>query len=217
MEMPKFNPSLERYVDSLESEFQNIAPGRLIVLNQLGEYILEKTVRKETVRLTFICTHNSRRSHFGQVWAATAARFYGLVNIETYSGGTESTAFNHGAVEALKRAGFEISISNEKAGNPEYALSGSDDFVISPIFSKKFDDPPNPAGDFAAIMVCSDADEACPVVPGASTRFTIIYDDPKAFDGTGLESAKYDERSRQIASEIFYVMNFVFNKLHLVI
>ena len=213
MEKPKFNPVLEQYVNTLESEFQSITPDRLMALKQLGEYILEESKMDRSVQLIFICTHNSRRSHFGQAWAATAARSYGLDGIVTYSGGTGSTAFNPRAVEAFNRAGFEISILDENNGNPEYALTGSEDFVIQPMFSKKYDDPPNPAGDFAAIMVCSNADAACPFISGASARFAITYEDPKEFDGTGQESAKYDERCRQIAREIFYTMNYVKSNL----
>jgi len=212
MEIPKFNSALDKFINSLESEFQKIAHERLLVLDQLGDYILEKINEGKAVELVFICTHNSRRSHFGHVWAATAACYYGLDYINTYSGGTGSTAFNPRAVEALKRTGFEISILKENDGNPEYSLSGGDAFVIQPMFSKKYYDPPNPAGDFAAIIVCSDAEKACPVVPGASARFSITYDDPKAFDGTEQESAKYDERCRQMAREIFYAMNYVISK-----
>ena len=207
------NPALDQFVNTLESEFKDIAPERLVALRKLGDHIMEESIKEGSVQLVFICTHNSRRSHFGHAWAATAAYFYGLNDIVTYSGGTGSTAFNPRAVEAFKRAGFEVSILDENDGNPEYSLSGGDELVIQPMFSKKYNDPPNPVSDFAAIMVCSHADETCPFVPGASARFAITYDDPKAFDGTGQESEKYDERCRQIAREIFYTMNYVKSNL----
>jgi hypothetical protein len=35
-------------------------------------------------------------------------------------------------------------------------------------------------------MTCNNADEACPMVFGAEARFSVKYDDPKAFDGTDL-------------------------------
>ncbi|MBW2160612.1 MAG: hypothetical protein JRH14_11750 [Deltaproteobacteria bacterium] len=38
-------------------------------------------------------------------------------------------------------------------------------------FSKTYDDPGNPAEGFVAVMTCSEADEACPVVSGAALRF----------------------------------------------
>ena len=54
-------------------------------------------------------------------------------------------------------------------------------------------------------MTCNNADEGCPLVIGAEARFPIKYDDPKAFDGTELQTQKYAERSLEIASEMFWV------------
>ena len=108
MESPKLNPSLDQFVNTLESEFQNIAPDRLIALKQLGDYILEESSKEGSVQLIFICTHNSRRSHFSQAWAATAAYFYGLDDIVTYSGGTGFTAFNPRAVEVILQQSWYV-------------------------------------------------------------------------------------------------------------
>ena len=86
-------------------------------------------------------------------------------------------------------------------------VSFSRDAPALECFSKTFDDPINPAKEFAAIMTCSDADEACPVVIGAHYRTSIKYDDPKAFDGTEIQKEKYLERSLQIATELKYVFS----------
>lgn len=56
-------------------------------------------------------------------------------------------------------------------------------------------------------MTCSDAERNCPFVPGAEKRIAITYDDPKAFDGTESQAAKYVERATQIATELFYVFS----------
>ena len=48
-------------------------------------------------------------------------------------------------------------------------------------------------------MVCNDADQKCPTVPGATDRFAIPFVDPKVSDGTEAEAATYDERCAQIA------------------
>ena len=58
-------------------------------------------------------------------------------------------------------------------------------------------------------MTCSQADKACPVVKGASSWVAVPYDDPKEFDGKAQETAKYDERCRQIAAETLYVSSKV--------
>jgi arsenate reductase (thioredoxin) len=74
-------------------------------------------------------------------------------------------------------------------------------------YSKKFADPSNPSENFVAVMVCSDAEEACPFVPGATVRISITYDDPKSSDGTAREQETYDERSAQIAREMGYLLH----------
>ncbi len=162
----------------------------------------------QTARLTFICTHNSRRSHLAQIWAQAAAAHYGVPHVATFSGGTESTAFNPRAVAALKRAGFDIP-EPEAAPNTRYRVAFSEGAEPLVCFSKVYTDAPKPAGEFCAVMTCSDADENCPMVAGAAARFAIPYDDPKAFDGTPQETEKYDERCRQIAREMLYLMSRV--------
>ncbi|MEQ9402547.1 MAG: protein-tyrosine-phosphatase [Cyclobacteriaceae bacterium] len=193
-------PLLKNYVDSLQSDIDKLPDGRKATLNQISDYIRSSGSPK----LNFICTHNSRRSHLGQVWAQTAAEFHGI-KIESFSGGTEATAFNPNAVEALKRAGFEIQIPG--GTNPKYTVSFSPDNDPMICFSKKFDEAPNPAQNFAAIMTCSEADAECPVIFGASERIKLLYEDPKVADGTPDEANKYDERCRQIASEMFYIFS----------
>ena len=56
-------------------------------------------------------------------------------------------------------------------------------------------------------MTCAHADDNCPYIPGADKRIPIRYNDPKAFDDTPLEALKYDERSKEIANELFYTFS----------
>ena len=197
-----FNISVEKLI----SDFDSIPQERKEKLLGVAAYIKDKLVSGGTAKLIFICTHNSRRSHLAQIWAQAAAEYYGVSNIECYSGGTEATAFNANAVSALQRAGFEIEkMSGEN--NPVYSVKYSDGKEPLKCFSKVFSDKENPQKDFAAVMTCSQADEACPVVPGAEKRFSISYEDPKKFDGTPQEKEKYDERCRQIGTEMFYLLS----------
>jgi len=202
-----FNPILGNYIDGLLTEDHMIAEERKALLAKLAAFIQQKRASKEPIALTFICTHNSRRSHISQIWAAAAAAYYGLETITTFSGGTEATAFNPRAVAAMERAGF--SIENPGGNNPHYLVSFVDNKPPVECFSKVFDDPFNPQGDFAAIMTCSHADENCPFIPGVALRLPLTYDDPKEADDTPEETARYDERVRQIGREIFYAMNLV--------
>lgn len=197
---------LKNYCDTLIKDFEIIPAHRKVLLEKISQYISLKKKEDKSVNLVYICTHNSRRSHFGQIWAQVAANYYGIKNVNTYSGGTEATAFNINAINAIKRVGFNVKpINIEK--NSIYHVSYDD--IEKPIvcFSKVYDDVKNPQSEFAAIMTCSDAEENCPFIPGVELRIGTTYEDPKAFDNTPLQDAKYDERCKQIALETFYVFS----------
>jgi arsenate reductase (thioredoxin) len=176
--------------------------------------ILADLKKYDEVQPLFICTHNSRRSHMAQLWLNTAAGFYGIDGIRPYSGGTETTAFNKNAVAALQRSGFSFT-EMEHEGQKVYIATTRGGSIERLMFSKKFDDKVNPKKNFFAVMVCSEADESCPIVPGADNRISLPYDDPRYFDGTPSVDVKYDETSRLIAREMFYVMAGVKKQLNL--
>ena len=199
---------VQSYMMDIEQAFDGIPDERKNQLEEIAAYVKEKTDANKNVPMTYICTHNSRRSHMSQVWAQTAAHYYQIPNVQCYSGGTEATAFNPRAVKAMKKAGFTIE-RTEDTTNPIYLVSYSKEAEPLKCFSKRFEDDFNPQKGFAAIMTCSQADEACPFVPGAEVRFSIPYEDPKVADNTPAEEAKYDERCRQIATEMFYLFSKV--------
>jgi len=186
----------------------NIPEDRLAVLKPLIDYIQSKIDQGKEINLNFICTHNSRRSQFSQIWAQTAADYFGIP-AKCYSGGVEVTAFNERAVASIKRSGFDVVAQGEGESNPIYLVSHLKDHDPIKAFSKLFDDPVNKAEQFAAVMTCSHADENCPFIPGTEQRIAVRYEDPKAFDDTPKEASKYDERSMQIAGEMFYVFSKV--------
>jgi arsenate reductase (thioredoxin) len=199
---------LAEKVNQLILRFNQIPPGRKAVLNQLALFIQSQQQAGNAIILTFICTHNSRRSHIAQLWAQTAAYYYGIQDVSCFSGGTEATAFNVRAVKAMQDAGFDITKTKD-GSNPIYEVRFADGQKPVVIFSKKFDDPSNPGKGFAAIMTCSHADENCPLVPGASARIALTYDDPKDFDGTPQEAEQYAQRVHEIGTEIFYAFSQV--------
>lgn len=199
--------ALSPIVESLKAEQDQIPPQRKELLQRLATYVQNKKTEGGAVHLNFICTHNSRRSHLAQIWAATAAAHCGIADVHTYSGGTEATAFNPRAVAALQRVGFQIEAGD--GDNPIYQVTYAGDQPPLECFSKVYDHEVNPEGKFAAIMTCSDADENCPFIPGVELRLALTYDDPKAADDTPEEAQRYDERVRQIGREIFYSMQLV--------
>lgn len=197
--------SIKQKCDELVNSFDAIPEQRKNLLLKISKYIQTKKDANEAIKLIYVCTHNSRRSHFGQVWAAVAASYFGINNVKTFSGGTEATAFNINAINALKKLGFMIS-SNNQAINPIYTVQFSESKSTS-CFSKIYNSEANPQEHFAVIMTCSDAEENCPFIPGVELRIGTTYDDPKAFDNTPLQDAKYEERSLQIAQETLFVFS----------
>ncbi|HKQ40716.1 MAG TPA: protein-tyrosine-phosphatase, partial [Verrucomicrobiae bacterium] len=177
-------------------------------LQEAAQFIRQRLDAGKPAQLTFVCTHNSRRSHLAQIWTKTAAAYYGLTNIQPASGGTEVTACNIRTVKTLRRAGFSIADSTGGT-NPVYIAQITESGPGLRLFSKVYSHPDNPQKDFAVLMCCDQADAGCPFVPGAVARFAIHYVDPKATDNTEAESATYDERSRQIAREMFYMISQV--------
>jgi arsenate reductase len=181
-----------------------VSDQRKEVLQLLIDYIQNKVNNGGELNLSFICTHNSRRSQFAQIWAQTAADYFGIP-ANCYSGGVEVTAFNERAVASIKRSGFRV--TKRGFDNPVYFIFHSDERDPISTFSKLYDDAINRATRFAAVMTCSHADENCPFIPGSEDRIPVRYEDPKVHDDTAEETNKYDERSMQIASEMFHVFS----------
>lgn len=197
-------PNLFNVIASFSS--QSISDQRKEVLLPFVNYIQEKIQAGEAVRLHFICTHNSRRSHLSQIWAQTMAYHVGLKNVSCYSGGTEATAIFPKVLETLATQGFQVLKLSEN-DNPVVAVKFADNENPILCFSKTYDHPFNPSTQFGAVMTCNNADEGCPIVVGAEARFPIKYDDPKAYDGTPIQTEKYAERSLDIAQEMWWVFS----------
>ena len=197
-------PEIDNVITTLN--FESISEERKIVLQPLVDFIQGKASNNQEIRLNLICTHNSRRSHLSQVWAQTAAAHYDIKNVFCYSGGTEATAMFPMAAKTLAKQGFQIKTIAE-GNNPVYAIKYAENEHPIIGFSKTFDDDFNPQSEFAAILTCSSADQGCPFIAGAEVRIPITFEDPKAFDNTPQQAEKYEERSVQIATEMFYVFS----------
>ncbi|MBR9758238.1 MAG: protein-tyrosine-phosphatase [Algicola sp.] len=183
-----------------------VSKERQQTLQPLTAFIQDKVTHNQDVNINFICTHNSRRSHLSQIWAQALASYFKVPNVTCYSGGTQVTAIYPMVIKTLKGSGFEIQQLSE-GSNPVYAIKYAQNKLPIMGFSKTMDHAFNPASGFAAVMTCSQADAGCPFVPGAECRLPMTYDDPKAFDGTPLQEEKYQERSLQIAAEMYHVFS----------
>ncbi|MBR33715.1 MAG: hypothetical protein CMN77_20615 [Spirochaetaceae bacterium] len=199
----------------------------------LASYVAGQARSKKPVQLIFVCTHNSRRSQIARalapfIWQTLSNRESGLSvrageadalsSIHAFSGGSEVTSVHPNTIQALLRAGFTFDKGKRKdqdgsekgaaglAKNPVYELLDPLDNSLS-LFSKLIDDIENPSSNFAAIMVCSHADEACPVVKGADVRISLPFEDPGKFDGTDVSAEAYDRALDQIARDLYCIFS----------
>ena len=200
----KLAPKLRAHADYLATTFDQIDEKHREAGRALARWIAANYAPGKPFHVTVVCTGNSRRSILGSSMGNLAAAYYGMPEIRFHSGGTAPTAFNPRTVSALKSIGFDVEPTGDEARrgepkteNPVYRVAWGEGFETLE-FSKHYDDATNPQRDFAALMVCSEADEGCPFVRGASLRLSMPYLDPKIYDGGAYESAKYAERRDDI-------------------
>lgn len=206
-------PALRPYAKEVASELEKISAARKVALSEIAATVGARLEQGNDANLTFICTHNSRRSHMSQVWLQTAACYYGFDKVHAWSGGTEVTACNCRTVTAMRSAGFDIQDAT-KGDNPLYLVRYADNRPPIRAYSKLYNADANPKRDFIALMTCSKADQTCPLVDGAIARFAIHYTDPRLCDDTPTETTAYNERCREIAREMFYIMSEVRRRMH---
>jgi arsenate reductase len=185
----------------------NISEEREVVLLKIAESIAKEYSINEVVNLNFICTHNSRRSQLGQVWGFYAAQYFN-VNINSFSGGTEVTAFYRNTVKTLQKAGFLFHLVDFSHQNPKYQISfeGAKKTIFG--FSKLYDNSEN-RNPSLAITTCNSADKNCPFIPTATHRFHLPFVDPKHSDGTDKQEETYLKTNKQIAGEIYFIFSQV--------
>jgi arsenate reductase len=128
----------------------------------------------------FLCTHNSARSQMaeGLLGYLAGDRF------EPFSAGTEATHVRPEAIEAMRELGVDI--SGQVSETLDRYLGEPFDYVVT---------------------VCDDANEACPVFPGAKERLHWSLPDPSAVTGKERLEAFRGVRDRiqaLLRSELLY-------------
>ena len=130
--------------------------------------------------MLFLCTHNSARSQMAEGLLRNLAgnRF------EVMSAGTEATHVRPLAIRAMDELGIDI--SGQESKTLERYLGDPFDYVIT---------------------VCDDANEACPVFPGARRRLHWSFEDPAQATGSEEERLRVfrslrDEIRERIEGEL---------------
>jgi arsenate reductase (thioredoxin) len=112
-------------------------------------------------RVLFICTHNSARSQM----AEGLLQGLGGAAFDVYSAGTVATSVRPEAIAVMREIDIDI--------------SGQASKTLEQYLGEQFDE---------IITVCDDANDACPVYPGAGNRRHWSIPDPSAV--TGNENAR---------------------------
>jgi arsenate reductase (thioredoxin) len=216
-------PKVREHADSLTTSFDMTDETHRLAGKKLADWIARNYRPGEPLDVIVVCTGNSRRSILGSTTGNVAAAYYGMPEIRFHSGGTAPTAFNARTVNTLKAIGVEIEPTGKEAArgepqtaNPVYRVRwgmpgetggrGRGPLLESTEFSKHYGDLANPQQGFAALMVCGEADAACPFVKGAALRVSMPYLDPKIYDGGAHEGAKYAERRDDMGRLMLAVM-----------
>ena len=215
----RLRPEVRKHVELLTTSYDLIDEKHRLAGQKLADWIAKNYRPGKPLDVVVVCTGNSRRSILGATMGNIAAAYYGMPEVRFYSGGTAPTAFNSRTVACAQgnrrrdRADRQGSPRGEpQTANPMYrvrwgAPGGTGEPALETTeFSKKYDDPANPQEGFAALMVCGEADAACPFVKGAAVRVSMPYLDPKIYDGSAYESAKYAERRDDMGRLMLAVM-----------
>ena len=199
-----FYDQIQWFCRDITSSNTYIYSSRLQLLDGIVSEINEFLNNKKNLNFLFVCTHNSRRSQFANVWAEIAATYYNLNSIKSYSCGTEKSIVSKNTIQTLKDLGIRIE-NHPTITNAFHAFYGKELFID--VFSKKYSDPTISKEATIAIMTCSDADQNCPIIPYAKNRISLNFKDPKRFDNTSSFKMEYQKTAKEIAREIFYIFS----------
>lgn len=198
-------PEVRDYLDSLSAVAFDADESRAIAIRSVADWLRSKLQTEGKASVIIICTGNSRRSVFGAILGNTLAEYLGM-QVNFKSAGTKPTAVNSRSIKALREIGFQFEpvgreatrgLSNEL--NPIYSVQWSANPSSQVLeFSKCLADPSLPKAGFAAIMVCDEASETCPLVPGAAIRVSMPFDDPRIADGQVREEVAYRKSRDEI-------------------
>jgi arsenate reductase (thioredoxin) len=125
-------------------------------------------------RILFLCTGNSARSQM----AEGLLRHLSGGRVDAHSAGTEATAVRPLAIRAMAELGID--------------LSGHTSKTLTRYLGESFD---------AVITVCDDANESCPVFPGARARLHWSLPDPSRAPGPEAEQLAVYRRVRDAIRE----------------
>ncbi|MEM7183102.1 MAG: protein-tyrosine-phosphatase [Spirochaetota bacterium] len=173
-------------------------------LQEIASFVETKRQQGKIAKLSFVSTHNARRSIIAEIIGQTLSEHFRIAYVECYSGGTEVSKVDANAITTLQKFGFHFSHTSDNSMNPKHQIQTSKNFSKQ-LFSKLYTDPPNPRSEYAAILLCNQADKNCPVVYGAEVRYRLPFADLQAFDSLRDVADKYEKAILAIARELYFL------------
>lgn len=202
----KLYPILNDEVKYLYKEFKNIEQDRRYYLDRIVKQLKFNILSGKETEVILIDYSNGAISQMAQAWCSAAAYYYGHPEISFYSGGIENKEIDTRTIQTLEYFGFII-YKNMVEEKPVYEVHYS--YGLKPIylFPKKYLHRYNPPENFMAITLQEAAEMNLPIIKGALNREGILYQDPVGYLDSDMEMEKYQEISRKIALEMFYIFS----------
>lgn len=177
------------------------------LLDEIAYVIANEIKKNKNVNINFICTNNSRSSQIAQTWSFYAATYFNLP-INSFSGGTEVTAFHRNSIKTLQKVGFSFNLLDFSHQNPKYEISfdGCKNSIIG--FSKHYDSNINKQP-FITITTSNNKNIKYPYISSAWHHFHLPFLNPKLSDRTSNSEEEYLKTNSQIAGEI----NMIFSRI----
>lgn len=129
----------------------------------------------QTMRVLFLCTHNSSRSQM----AEGLLRRHGGPAFQVFSAGTQPRTVHPLAIRAMQEVGIDIS---------NHSAKGIDVFAAGPPMD-------------LVITVCDEAQEACPFFPNARHQVHWGFPDPSRVTGSEEERLAAFRHIRDLIKE----------------
>ncbi len=210
--LERLYPMIRLYLDDQSARLSKIAEPHRQPVAELTRWIASRA--NKPTEVIFVCTGNSRRSVLGATMGNIVAAYRGNSRLKFYSAGTTPSAFNSRTMATLREIGVVIEATGSQAKrgakqepNPHYRIQwGSPASSLMVEYSKTLDDVALPHRDFAAVMVCDEADSSCPTVQGAALRLSMTFQDPKAHDGSKDEALQYAKTRELLAQTMLQVI-----------
>ena len=182
------NNKLDSYIQKIEN-FKPVKEEEEIIfntINKLNSYL--KLCRD----IVFVCTHNSRRSIYCEVWGKIIANKYSK-NINFYSAGTKKTSVYGEVIKSFSRLGIKSKGNIIQYKEKSILLKSK---TLEEIQLDKF----------ICIFTCSKAERSCPIDTRSVVNIPLLFDDPKKFDGLKNERIEYQKTCSQIAEKINFIL-----------